>query len=420
MINVPRLRRVRQVAGFCSAWQILCLAVIGLSVLVVFDSAMAEEASFQEKLKNATILNNFETDGAYVKQVKVAQNRISFLLWKEDSSIVAVYDLDGCLIFRKATLPKNNGKFTGVDLTRDGNTLIVNEVTALRRIDKKVFDVNGSLRFKLEDSPALHASPSGKYFCSAFDEVLGKPLSLFDSNGDEINCNVKPSAWNCRFLDDERLLIIDPDSAWIVQLQTGRVIESFVLNLDDPFPPFMPKIGISEFDSSVAIYTRNSILVLSVGGKEIWRKTFDDILRIVNFDDLSSWIALLFEMPEESAGYIKFILLDDENIEIKSPSMSTLGRNLTRYDEVSWLSNHILTIWGPVSSSFWQLNGNVDHWTMFFEIDIESRTIGQPIKMPGLFRSVTDLHSQPRYLHCIPNIGTTILSIEDDKKETEE
>lgn len=418
MINVSRLRRVRQLAGFCSARQILYLAVIGLGVLVVFDSAMAEETSLQKRLENATILRTFDTKEAYIRHFDAANNVVAFTLLKNDSVFVTVCNIDGKELSQFGQPVDSGERIEGAELSPDGRTLIIHKYHGGESMSQAVYNVNGTLRFEMSH-PALLPSPSGKYFCYKFDEVQHRPLTIFDSLGNEIKIFRKLRAWNCRFLDDDRLLVASPDTTRIISTHTGETMYIFPQQLESHSHSFLSNVSFSRFDSTIAVYSDKSIVALSTDLKEQWRRDYDECLMSVVFNDQHPWMTLVFYVPRESYGFIRVISTKDPESVLKSDRLSDLGRNAIRYFDVSWFSGQTISIWGPVSSGLWWLREDVDYWTMFFDFDIESRTLSQPVKMPGLFRSITDHQNQPRYLRCIPNTRASILSIEDDKKETE-
>jgi hypothetical protein len=384
----------------------------------VFSPATAEEAALGKRLENATVLRTFDTKGAYIRHFDVANNVIAFTLEKNDSVFVTVCDIDGKELSHFGQAVDSDARIEGAEFSPDGNILIIHKYHGGESMSQAVYNVDGTLLFE-KPYPALLPSPNGKYFCNKFNEIQAGLLTLFDSLGNEISIFANPRFGNCRFLGDDRLLVVSPDTAWVISTATAHIMRTFPHRLIFHDWPSMPRISLSSFDSSIAIYTDKSLLLLSCDFTEKWRFNFDEFLYTVLFNDQNSWMALVFTIPGERLGVLRIISTSNPGIAVESDHLSALGRNAIRYFDVSWFSDQTISIWGPVSSSLWRLREDVDYWTMFFDFDIESHVLGQPSKLLGLLRLISTDQNQQKYLRCVPNTGATILSIEEDKKKTE-
>lgn len=419
MIDLIGFSRVRQIPGFHSARQMVCIImVIGFVVMSVSNSGMAEEATFKKKLEDATVLRTFDTKGAYIHRFDVANNTVAFTLLKDDSVFVAVCNIDGKELFQFGQ-PINSGvRIEGAELSPDGKTLIIQKYHGHEHWSQTIYNIDGTLRFELPH-PALLPSPSGKYFCYTYDEVQHRSLAIFDSLGNKIKKFHRPLAWNCRFLGDDRLLVAGLDTTRIISSSTGEILHIFPQQLESHSKSFLPRVSISPFDSTIAVYSDKSMVVLSPDLKEQWRRDYDERLMTVVFNDQHPWMTLVFDVPRQSYGLIRVISTENPGIVLESDHLSALGRNAIRYFDVSWFSGQTISIWGPVSSDLWSQQRDVDYWTMFFNFDIESHVLSQPSQVPGLLRLVASEQRPQKYLRCIPNTGAAVLSVEGDKKETE-
>gem|GEM_PF-5152014 len=295
--------------------------------------------------------------------------------------------------------------------------MITTEAAGIEAFKRKVFDINGALRFELNISAHLRPSPSGKYFCNVWDEISEERPTIYDRHGNEIKRLDEPRhSWDCRFLDDEHLLVFDPDTVRFIAPGTGDLIRVVPLGVRNY--PLASRIGLSGSDSVIAIYNRNSIVLLSIDGKELWRDNFDDYLRAVAFDHQSPWMALQFEIPRASTGYIEVVSVLNPAVSVKSAIIRSFRGHLSPILDVFRFTNGVITVWRPSLAVENFLRSDVDYRTLFMEFDADSMSISQPEAVPGLYRTVGD-HGGPttRYLRAKPHGAPTLFSIEPKDKE---
>jgi|GEM_PF-6874236 len=122
MIDVPALRQLHGVGRPVFTWSRLFCCIIGFGALVVFGSAVAWGATLQERLENATVVREFDAEGAHVRQFEVAQDLVVLQLWKRDSTVIVAYDLNGAERFRFGLRNAPNRRLGPVEVSEDGTT----------------------------------------------------------------------------------------------------------------------------------------------------------------------------------------------------------------------------------------------------------------------------------------------------------
>ena len=392
-----------------------CFIGVGLSALLTLSAvgrAIAADTSLEKRLASATVLQEFNTEGAHIRQVLGAQNLAVLELWKSDSTIVAAYDLNAKQRFRIA------GKHLGpVSVSEDGSTLVVAQQVAPEAWMYKVFDSSGALRFEIHRSAFLLPSPSGKYFCNLYDDISKERPTIYDRDGREIRRLEYPRLfWNCRFLDDERLIVANRDTAWFVATASGEVTRVVPLPLNLPYYYDYPSIRVSRSNSAVAIYSERTLVLLSTDGDLLWHESYGYFLSAVAFDDRGAWMALHLMEPKVS-GYVEVVSVDNPKRTVTSPPIASLADYYHRGFEVIWFSQGVISIWQPSLALVNALQSDAEYFTLFMEFNADSVSVGQPVVKRGLYWDLGDQGKQTRYLCAQGDSGVVLLSVEANTQE---
>ena len=392
---------------------------VGLSALLTLSAAgraIAADSSLEKRLASATVLQEFNrefnTPGTFVRGLLGARNLAALEFQKPDSTIVAVYDLNGQQCFRVA------GKSLGaMQLSEDGSTLIISEAVGVEDWKYRIFDSTGMLRFEIGRSAFLLPSPSGKHFCNLYDGITEEQPTIYDKDGKEIaNLKHVRYSWNCRFLNDDCLIIANRDTAWFVAAANGEVIRTVTLPLNIPYDYAYPAIRVSQTNSLVALYSDHSLVLLSFDGKVLWHNSFDEFLSAVAFDDHGSWMALHLMTPKVS-GYVKVVSITDPERVATSIAIASLAGYYHRGFEVMWFSRGVITIWQPSLALVNALESDKPYFTLFMEFNTDSLSLGQPMIKPGLYWDLGDQGEQTKYLYAQPARRAAILSVETKTQE---
>ncbi|HUU46426.1 MAG TPA: hypothetical protein VM118_11910 [Acidobacteriota bacterium] len=392
--------------------RVLHVAVSGLLALILSpaNSPEAEGTGLRHRIETASVLREFNTHGAHVRRVRLAEDHVAFELIGQDSSLVLVYEVGGQIRFRHGAPNDDEPGLAGFEVSSDASTIVITEQMESRSWGKRVLDADASVLFELSIRAELIPSLNGEYFYTLHNHATDPPFEVYRRNGQRVRVFNWPSQdWNCRFLDNQHLVVADPDSAQLIDCSTGNVMRSTPLEFRPYGAP--PGIVVSREDSVIVIYSLNSMLLLSYSGDFLWREHFDHYLRGVSIDRGTSWLALQFEIPDASAGYFKIVSLRDLTSRFTSGSIPALSKCVSRPFEIGWFSSGVITVWGPPRGPFGFLRSDEEYWTLFLEFDAENGSVGEPVRLPGLYRATESSTPDRRYLHITSNDAVSLLSI---------
>jgi len=403
LIAAGRLRRAT----------VMCLPAAAAALLLLAPQACA--ATLQERIQNAQVLQEFKTGGAHVWQLAVAKDLVAFVLRKDGSSPIEVYDLNGVLRFR-FDLPycTVDSALCSVDLSDDGGTIVVTECRD-EWLLHRIFGVDSTLCFTLGTAAFLVTSPHGRYFSKQYNEITTERLSIFDRQGKEVrSLDGMLSGWNCAFVDDEHLFIADPDSAWIVDVQTGAT-HARALGLGGYRR--VPTITMSRTDSVVAVCNYNTIVVLSTTDlTELWRDSSDMDLYTLAIDEGADVLAMQFADWRAGYGFFRIVSLRDGRRLCESGRIPSLSSSARHTADITWFYGGVLSQWGPPNSSLGVFTGDEQHWTMFLQWDGQSQSLSEPVIVPGIYRALTKQAGADRYMRVDDRNKASLLSIGQEEK----
>ncbi|MEW5701354.1 MAG: hypothetical protein AB1792_03900 [Candidatus Zixiibacteriota bacterium] len=361
-------------------------------------------ATLAERLEKAKVIREFKTGGAHVWQLAVAKDIVAFVLWRNDSSAVEAFDPTGALRFRFALPDSTEGpRLCGVDLSEDGATVIVTECGD-EYFEHRVFDVAGKLCFALGTAAYLVPSPQGQYFSKQYNEITAALLSIYDRQGKEVRkLEGMLSGWNCVFADDEHLFIADPDSAWIVDVQTGAT-QASALGLGGYRR--VPTIRMSRSDSVAAVCNYNTIVMLSTTDlTELWRDSSDMDLYTLAIDEGADVLAMQFADWRAGYGFFRLVSLRNGQRLCESERIPSLSSSARHTADITWFYGGVLSQWGPPNSSFSVFTGDEQHWTLFLQWDGEAQSLSKPAKIPGIYRVMEEQAGTQRYVRVDSAMG---------------
>ena len=396
----------RRMACFCAVWSATSLTV---------GCAVAADTSLKQRLASAVVLQEFNTEGAFVQQSQVAQNLVVLQLRKPDSTIVVGYNLNGKQRFR-LSLGDASCWLGQMRLSEDGSTLVIPEAVGPEYWDHKVFDSKGTLRFRVDQSATLLPSPTGEYFCNLFDEISSERPTIYDKRGKTIREFEYPwYAWNAQFLDDEHLIIADRDTAWFVATASGEVTRTVLLNHGirnthvqaGMYGP--PAIRVSRPHSCIALYGEDYSNLLSLSGNVLSDHWFGGSSPIA-FNDSAPWIAFVSGSPGES-GEIWVVSVTDPEQTVGTPPMKSLAGWYQRDFKIISFSQNMITIWQPSPAVVEDLEPEKEYSTLFMEFNPDSLSLSQPVIMPGLYWPLENQRGQMTFLRIQPVSSVALIAI---------
>lgn len=376
--------------------------------------ALGDAASLEQRIENASLELEFDNEGGHVIHAKVSDGALGMIIWKPDSSVALGFDSVGNRLFRISTRDAGHRRLKWVEMSDDASTFVVAEATGPELHRFHVVNADGTIRFESSSYSTLHPSPDGLAFFRGHVGSSNAPFALFDANGREITRLPNlDRGWNCRFLDEERLIVADGVSARILDATTGQQMRLITLQLSDS--RFYPGIVVGEWGYPIAVYDPHTLILLSSEGDELWRVAVDDYLCEVAIDSHDSLMALLVRLPAESRAELRLVKTSHPSPPIAVCSLHAMADAPFSYVPTLEMVNNLITMWGPPSSSFSTLYPEKDYWTLFIEFDPESKVLSQPVRSEGLCRRMTTQGADRRYLRLgeqgsaqIINIRTTL------------
>jgi hypothetical protein len=376
-------------------FSLLAARTVGCGILAAailrFGPSACGAATLAERLEKARVVREFNTEGARVWRVVTAKDLVGFVLHRKDSSLAVVYDLNGVQRFRFG-IPEGLGEYRqiqGLALSGDGSTVIVDELVDIEYFHSHVFGIDGKERFFVGAEQGLSLSPHGKRFCRRI-EALSDPLVIYDSAGNvtgSIPCPNNLGDWNCRFVDDDRLLVADGET---VKLIDARATTVWIVSLGAQRDPGAPVILPSPTHSLVAVYDGSYLLVLTLDGQELWRTTYTppEFLCAVAIDEATSHMALQFRRNQE--GFVRVVSLRT-GAPLSAPAALDPSTIMTfgTTDRVL-LSRDLLSILGPTNSMLRRLVGGREAWTLFMQFDDTTHSFSTPTTVPDLYFKAAD------------------------------
>jgi hypothetical protein len=375
--------------------------------------------TLQQRLESAKVLREFNTEGAEVHQFKTAKDLVVFLLWKTDSSVVVAYGLDGTRRFRFGLPDTGFRRLLWFDVSDDGSTLVIAEVLAFESVNMRVFDIGGALRFSLHTEVEILSSPSGTFFSNRDVDPSPEVLTIYDSLGGRIRSLARFHAWNCRFIDNERLFVARGDTARLVDVRNGQVTRSISLDaLRSWTGP--PGICLSRSRSLIAVYnsggTAGAVQLFTASGDLKWTASYPDRLCTVAIDDRDEWMALQFGNPGSRSGFVRIVSVSDPAIIYQSEGIDALGSTVFGgHVESSWFSGGLVTIAAPPRAGP-LIDRNAPAVTVFLAFDVGTRTIGSSTTLPGLYRPARDLPSGSQLVRVRPGSPAALISMPAEER----
>lgn len=395
-------------------------AMLSLLFIAHVSQAGPEEtkaATLQQRLESGTVLREFDTEGAYVRQFKLAKDCVAFLLRETDSSVAVVYSLNGATRFRRAAWNGNEKEsiYAGLGdlkLSDDGSTLILSEVTGYEDGKSEFYDISsGKLLFELEDEASLIPSPHGQYFCKLYDGVNYEALAIFDRRGERVKSFETTNEWNCLFLDDDRLVVVDSDTLRIIATRNGDILKIAALNSSSDHRSGYPRYLALSCDHHVIVaYDPYSLLVFDGEGKELWRATPRDRLCALAIDDTDRLMVQQLGYGQ-MYGYLAVVPLDTKSVGIESIKMPAMASCAAVYNYPPiWFVRGLIAVWQPFGVFPDHLE-NTELSTVLLELDDRGQSLSPPVTRPGLYCPVESAGGETRFIRADKRGNAVLISI---------
>jgi len=376
--------------------------------LLYFGPSACAAAPLAERLESAKVVREFSTEGAEIYDVAVGKGLVAFVLWKEDTSVVVVYDHSGNEKFRYGGRDPDTAyhQLRTVDFSEDGGTLMITEVAGIESFRWKVFDLSGHLLFEIAPpyGTEVVASPSGQYFTFSNNFSPQNVLPIYDRAGREIERfeNLYPR-WTCCFVDDEHLLVAARDTARIIDVGSRRITGVLPLNL--PGQGYAPAVALSRPQSVMAVYCSHLLVVLSAAGEELWRESYPDnlLLHAVLFSSDGPWMAMEFHSRDPEDFYYRVTSVRDRQRTVRSQTVAALVKSLFRGSgNCGHFCDGMITVPGQ---------DGLRSATVFLEFESGSRSLGQAAVVQGQYLWFGGPPNGVRYLRATPKGPAQIVEV---------
>ena len=354
-------------------------------LLTILPASHLFGSDLETRIQSASTLQTFDTHGGLIKSMRVASTSVAIRSVRNDSTIVTVYNTSGSQLFTRSLPNSDHPPIADITMSADGRTLLIMEEEDQEWDWKQVvYGIDGVFRFELSLDAQLVPSPTGRYFGISYNDIMRPRFAVYDSSGVQLPLSIPGLyEWRCRFVGDETFVVANRDSVWFVDITQSVVTSSHPLGREIFESP--PIIKTSSEGGVVAIYNYDHLMTFTDGGQLLWSDSFGDCLGGVTIDDKGEWLALQFYHRGDHDGHLTIVPVQSPQERTVSGAIPELNNCIFRNDDVSWFHDGLVTLLLPLTAELGSLYDDIEYRTLMFSFDRESRLLGAPITVSGLF-----------------------------------